>query len=186
MIIEEIVRLETSDDIPVISSRDIAKKFEKEHKHVLEAIRTLINKNPELASYFISSHYKSKQNKIYPEYLATSTGYKIIENKFIYNVRSARYEYKLINEITDALEQLHIKYIKQYKILMYRVDLYLPDYNLVVEFDELEHKFKRQQDYARQNKIENNIHCSFLRIHEDDTLGRAVGLVLKSIVDNVA
>ncbi len=67
-------------------------------------------------------------------------------NKFKYNIRSARFEYNYLNEIKDFLDGMNIKYIPQCPVDNYRIDLYIPKFNLAIEIDEEEHKYKKDYD----------------------------------------
>ena len=164
-----------------MNSVEIAKKYNKQHKHVLDAIRNVLKRNPELSSHFKKTFYINLQNKKQPMYSFDLVGENVIENKFKYNVRNARFEYKMLNELCDFLDELHIKYIKQYPILTYKIDLFLPDYNLSVEYDEEQHKFKQKYDKNRENNIKDILGCEFVRIKENETVGTAIGRILKEI-----
>ena len=52
------------------------------------------------------------------------------EISFINNIQSAFYGEKMVC---------------QYRVDTFRIDLYFPDYNLAIEFDEIEHKFKTKK-----------------------------------------
>lgn len=139
----------------MINSREIAIKFDKQRKHVNEAIRSLIKKNPELSEHFIESTYISSRGRCEKQFEIDDIGADILSNKFKYNIRSARFEYKYLNEIQDCLDEMNIKYIPQYPVGNYRIDLYIPKYNLAIEIDEEEHKYKKDYDLKRQSYIEN-------------------------------
>lgn len=164
-----------------MNSVEIAKEYNKAHKDILRMIRNLIKRNPEIKSSFTKSSYIASNGKKNIMYDISTNGEKILRNKFKYNIRSARFEYKMLNEICDFLDGLHIKYIKQYPVLSYRIDLFLPDYNLSVEYDEKEHKYKQEYDRNRENNITDNIGCKFVRIKEDETIGSAIARILEII-----
>jgi Rha family phage regulatory protein len=94
----------------VVSSREVARNFEKEHKHVLDSIDSLIEGVAEKsADLFISSTYKHKQNKqVYREYLLTRDGFtllamgfsgkKALEWKLKYIEAFNKMEYTIINQ----------------------------------------------------------------------------------------
>lgn len=165
----------------MINSREIAIKFDKQRKHVNEAIRSLIKKNPELSKHFIESTYISSRGRCEKQFELDDIAVDILTNKFRYNVRSARFEYKYLNEIEDFLNIMNIDYSEQYKVDNYRIDLYIPKYNIAVEIDEEEHKYKRDNDLIRQKYIENNLHCKFLRINEGESCGVAMAKIMKQI-----
>lgn len=164
-----------------MNSVEIAEKYNKQHKHVLEAIRKMLKRNPELESHFVMSFYYDKKHEKRPMYLLDDCSKTIMENKFKFNVRNARFEYKMLNELCDFFDELHIKYIKQYYVSTYKIDLFLPDYNLSVEYDEEQHKFKQKYDKNRENNIKDILGCEFVRIKENETVGTAIGRILKEI-----
>ena len=64
--------IRTEDGKLVVSSRQVAKDFGKNHAKILRSIEGYISENPILASqsYFIRSNYKTNgNNKTYKEYL---------------------------------------------------------------------------------------------------------------------
>lgn len=165
----------------MINSREIAIKFDKQRKHVNEAIRSLIKKNPELSEHFIESTYISSRGRCEKQFEIDDIGADILSNKFKYNIRSARFEYKYLNEIEEFLNIMNINYIEQYQVDNYRIDLYIPQYNTAIEIDEVEHKYKRDYDLTRQNYIENKIHCKFIRINEGESCGSMIARIIKEM-----
>ena len=163
------------------NSREIAIKYEKRHKSILRTIDRITKKNPELSRYFMRSSYISKDGRRLKQYDIDNIGVDILSNRFKYNIRSARFEYKYLNEIEDFLNIMNIDYSEQYKVDNYRIDLYIPKYNIAVEIDEEEHKYKRDNDLIRQKYIENNLHCKFLRINEGESCGVAMAKIMKQI-----
>lgn len=165
------------------TSLDIAEMFGKNHKNVLRRIRDLLKKTPELSELFILSEYTSVQNKRLPMYRLTARGEELLIDVFKYNIKNARFEYKVLNEIEDCLDVIGINYKEQYAVSGYRTDLYLPDYNVVVEIDEIEHKYKCDYDTKRERDIVSEIGCKFFRVKESDnkSIGVIVGEFLKFI-----
>ncbi len=92
----------------------------------------------------------SNRGKCYPCFQIDDEGIEIIKNRYKFNIRSARFEYKYLNEIKDFLDEMNIKYILQYSVDNYRIDLYIPLYNIAIEIDEEEHKYKKDYDAIRQ------------------------------------
>jgi Rha family phage regulatory protein len=67
----------------VVSSRDVAEVYGKEHKDVLKKIRDFIQIVPELGRRnFTPSVYVNDQNKEMPEFLMDRQGFSILVNKF--------------------------------------------------------------------------------------------------------
>lgn len=163
------------------NSREMAIKFDKQRKHVNEAIRNLIKKNPELTEHFIESTYMSSRGRCEKQFEIDDIGTDILTNKFKYNIRSARFEYKFLNEVKDFLDEMNIKYIPQYSVGNYKIDLYIPKYNIAVEIDEEEHKYKQDYDKIRQKYVEKQIHCAFIRVNEGESCGSAIGKIAKEL-----
>ena len=139
----------------VVSSRQVAKDFGKRHSDVLETIENIIKRNPELDKYFIKSTYKDKKGESRKEYLLTEEGKEIIENKFKYNTRNARFEYKFYNLLKEFFPNENI--VCQMRVLSFRVDFYLPFANIIIEYDEKHHKYSTEKDEIRIKEIRKEI-----------------------------
>ena len=62
-----------------VSSRDIARVFEKNHQHVMRDIRNIIEKDTEWGvSNFGQSSYMNEQGKLQPEYLIFRDGFTLL------------------------------------------------------------------------------------------------------------
>ena len=74
------INITEKDGEVVVSSREVAKNFEKEHSKVLRTIENKIEVNPILASpkYFIESNYIDKSNRQSKEYLMTRDGFSFV------------------------------------------------------------------------------------------------------------
>lgn len=163
------------------NSREIAERFGKDHDKVCRSIGNIIKKNPEFINDFVLSYYVSSRGRKYKYYLLTKNAVDILTNKFKYNIRSARFEYKYLNEIEDFLNLMNIDYIEQYPVDNYRIDLYIPKFNLAIEIDEEEHKYKKDYDAIRQKYIEKQINCTFIRVNEGESCGSAIARITKKL-----
>lgn len=123
----------------------------------------------------------SNRGKCYPKYQIDDEGIEIIKNKYRFNIRSARFEYKYLNEIGDFLSIMDIDYIEKYQVDNYSIDLYISQYNIAIEIDEEEHKYKKEYDKIRQKYIEKQIHCKFIRINEDESCGSIIARIAKEM-----
>jgi len=71
------------DNKVIVSSRDIAAAYGKQHKHVLESIDSLLEKHPELGgSNFRLTQYEDVQGKDQRSYDMDRQGFSILVNKF--------------------------------------------------------------------------------------------------------
>ena len=67
------------DGKAVVSSRDIARVFEKEHRRVLQDVRTIAENDPVWGLHnFVQSAYTNEQNKSQPQYLITRDGFTLL------------------------------------------------------------------------------------------------------------
>lgn len=67
----------------VVSSRQVAEKFGKEHKHVLDSVREILKAENSAVRFFQENMYKVKgNNKSYPEYLMNRDGFTLLAMGF--------------------------------------------------------------------------------------------------------
>ena len=67
------------DGKAVVSSRNIARVFEKEHRRVLQDVRTIAENDLVWGLHnFVQSAYTNEQNKSQPEYLITRDGFTLL------------------------------------------------------------------------------------------------------------
>ena len=67
------------DGKAVVSSRDIARVFEKEHRRVLQDVRTIAENDLVWGLHnFVQSAYTNEQNKSQPQYLITRDGFTLL------------------------------------------------------------------------------------------------------------
>lgn len=71
---------------------------------------------------------------------------------------------------------------QQVTILNYRIDMYLPEYKLAIEFDEYAHKYREGYDVHRQTEIEKALGCQFLRIKEGELIEDAFNKIIKFLL----
>ena len=67
-----------SNDRPVVSSRDIARVFEKEHFHILRDIKGLKCPQSFIESNFGFNEYEDSRGRSLPEYLVTRDGFTLL------------------------------------------------------------------------------------------------------------
>lgn len=76
---------------------------------------------------------------------------------------------------------MNISYILQYPVDNYKIDLYIPEYSIAIEIDEEAHRYKKDYDKIRQNYIENQIHCKFIRVNEGESCGSVIARLVKEL-----
>nr|DAP05896.1 MAG TPA: KilAC domain protein [Caudoviricetes sp.] len=122
--------LSTQNGEPVASSRDVAKRFGKEHKHVLAAIRQLLVAENSATKFFHETEFEYRGQK-FPEYLMNRDGFSLLAMGF---TGKAALEWKLkyiqaFNEMEKQLAQ---------RPQLSRAELMAQA--LIAAHDELEHK----------------------------------------------
>lgn len=92
---------------PVVSSKEVANNFEKEHSKVLRTIKEKIEVNPILASpkYFIESTYVDKSNRHSKEYLLTRDGFSFLVMGFT-GAKADTWKLKYIEAFNKMEERL--------------------------------------------------------------------------------
>lgn len=96
---------------------------------------------------------------------------------------SSRSEISFGEILIKTLKLLNIKVETQKPMFdgKYRIDFYLPEFNLAIEYDEEQHKHQQEEDKQREEEIKKSLSCKFVRLDykQDDCYN--VGLVLKEV-----
>lgn len=74
----ELINIMEKDGQLVVSSRQVAENFEKEHKDVLKAIENIKAQNCAVTPLFIETSYKAGTGKNYKEYFMTRDGFSLL------------------------------------------------------------------------------------------------------------
>ena len=146
----EIILKEENGQV-LASSREVAEKFGKRHDSVLRDIDNIIKTNQVLQSDFILHSYKNSRNKEYRCYLLTNKGLNILNTKYTYSAMNPRFEYKFEYLLREMFPSAII--ISQYPILNYRIDFFMPELNMIIEYDEEQHKYSKEEDIKRIKEI---------------------------------
>lgn len=196
-----------NDEI-TIDSRDIAQMIGVGRDKVVRDIRNYIHKINNISGvsvddYFKESTYINLQNKKQPCYIVTLKGVKFIldnkrKHKNIYPliqwynknntnnneviILQEREEIEFINKLEKSLKPFSIKGIRQFTVLTYRIDYYIPELNIAMEYDEDEHKnYTYAEHEGRQKDIEKELGCSFIRVSDKNSDEYNIGLVFKEL-----
>ncbi|MEK4884894.1 Rha family transcriptional regulator [Bacillus sp. FSL W8-0223] len=92
------------------TSRQVAKDFGKEHKHVLESIREIIrnltdeNSAVSFKNYFIEDSYTSR-GKVYPQFKLTKDGFTLLAMGFT-GAKALKFKIDYINQFNEMEAQL--------------------------------------------------------------------------------
>ena len=94
--------LSTQNGEPVASSREIAKRFGKEHKHVLDAIKNPVAENSAAKSMFHPATFENRGRQ-YPMYLMNRDGFSLLAMGFT-GKEAVQWKLKYIAAFNAALE----------------------------------------------------------------------------------
>lgn len=94
-------------------------------------------------------------------------------------------EQKFVEALKEVLKPFNVTVTQQFFVKGRRVDIYIPEWNLVIEYDELKHKYYTFLDEElRQQIIEDELGCRFIRVSEANSDLENVGIVLRTVMLN--
>lgn len=123
--------LSTQNGEPVASSREVAKRFGKEHKDVLRAIKSITAQNCAVTQMFYQSEYTAGTGKKYPMYLMNRDGFSLLAMGFT-GKEAVQWKLKYIEAFNQMEKQLAQRPQLSRAELMAQA--------LIAAHDELEHK----------------------------------------------
>lgn len=103
--------LSTQNGEPVASSRDVAKRFGKEHKHVLDAVKNLVAENSAAKSMFHPATFENRGKK-YPMYLMNRDGFSLLAMGFT-GKEAVQWKLKYIEAFNQMEKQLAAQHKEQ-------------------------------------------------------------------------
>lgn len=93
-----------------------------------------------------------------------------------------RKELEFFKLLVPILKQLNIAIELQYGVLGCRVDGYIKELKIAIEYDENGHKYYSDEKHIiRQQDIENELGCEFIRVTDSYDYGTAIGIVISKI-----
>lgn len=73
--------------------------------------------------------------------------------------------------------------IRQFKVLNYKIDYYIPSLRIAIEYDEKDHSgYSYESHELRQKIIEEELKCKFIRLSDKKENAFNLGLVMKGMV----
>lgn len=111
-----LINIENKDGVLLVSSREVAERFEKQHKDVLESIRNLAAENSATKNMFIESNYLNR-GKEYPEYLLTRDGFSLLAMGFT-GAKALEWKLKYLEAFNRMEETIKTGSIPQGKELL--------------------------------------------------------------------
>lgn len=99
-------------------------------------------------------------------------------------LKKERKEVKFIEFLEEFLSEYNIKGIKQYPVFNYRIDYYIPELKLAIEYDENDHRnYTYEEQELRQLKVENELNCKFIRLSDSVSDIKNIAKVSKHLKD---
>lgn len=101
-------------------------------------------------------------------------------------INGSREEIKFFDKLEEMFAVMNIKKgIKQYRVLdKYKIDYYMPEFRLAIEYDENGHSgYTYEQHEGRQEEIQKELCCNFVRLDNRDDIFTNIAKVLKGIID---
>lgn len=123
--------LSTQNGEPVVSSRQIAESFGKEHRNVIQSIENISAENSAVTQMFFKTTYTAGTGKSYPMYLMNRDGFSLLVMGF---TGKAALEWKL--KYIAAFNEMEKKLAQRPQLS--RAELMAQA--LIAAHDELEHK----------------------------------------------
>lgn len=99
-----LINITNKDGKLTVSSREVAERFEKQHSHVLEAVRNLVIENSTAKKLFIESTFENR-GKEYSEYLLTRDGFSLLAMGFT-GAKALEWKLKFIDAFNKMEETI--------------------------------------------------------------------------------
>jgi hypothetical protein len=184
--------VQQNNDKFVLRIEDLNLKSRKDH--IVVFIKKHFKKNIDYIE--IKGNTTEKGGRPTQEYLMTQECFDLV--KSTYNLKHRYVKAVAGNEMKNSFlmscENATIGFIenaishitptiRQYRVLNYKIDLYIPEWKLAVECDEFDHR-DREKTYEeeRQDNIEKKLECKFVRFDPqapDFDLAALVGRILQ-------
>ena len=95
-----------------------------------------------------------------------------------------RKEINFLDKLEQALKPFNITGKRQYQVLNYKIDYYIPTLNIAIEYDENGHSwYTYEQHEGRQKEIEKELGCKFIRVTDNHSDEYNLGYIIKRIYE---
>ncbi len=91
-------------------------------------------------------------------------------------------EIEFLCSLEEVIKPLGLTLQTQYPVNEYRLDGYIKELNLAIEYDELQHSSNQLKDSIRQQVITEELGCKFIRVSINESNNHNVGLVIRRII----
>lgn len=162
--------VEIQNNQVVVSSRQIAEHFDKQHKHVLGAIENIKAENSAVTSMFCETTYTAGTGKAYKEYLMNRDGFSLLVMGFTGK---------------KALEW-KIKYIEAFNKMEEKLKSQIPSYQITDEIERakrwIEEAEERRQLVEKNEVLEKELEEARPKVEYCDLVFQSPNTVTASVI----
>lgn len=153
-------------------------KFDKEYKkkwtkkNIISSFKKALEKQQQISKKEIRENFKTLEvccdQTIREKFgsldsLASVLDIEFVKHRKIKKIKIGTNE----KDILDFYEKkMGHKIIRQYYTSGRFLDGYIPELNVAIEVDEKAHRYKRVEDYLREEEIKSRLGCEFIRIRD--------------------
>lgn len=112
--LEVMIKKLNKEEVTVVTSLDVAKTFEKEHRNVLKDIRELNCSEEFRLLNFVQSDYLNEQKHKQPMYYLTKDGFTLLAMGYT-GEKAMRFKEAYINQFNHMEKLLHEKFVERQK-----------------------------------------------------------------------
>lgn len=107
---------------------------------------------------------------------------KLISENFIF-VFEPRKEINFFKSLKDFLVPFNIEIKTQFNCHKYKIDCYIKDLDLVIEYDENFHKYyDHKSEQTREEFIKNKLKCNIIRISDKYSDATNLGIIINKLI----
>lgn len=100
-------------------------------------------------------------------------------------VLKEREEIRFLNALKEALTPLGIVIKQQYYVDSYRIDAYIEELRIAIEYDEEHHNYQKDADDLREKYLKQKLDCEFVRCSIHNSTYYNIGLVMKKVLETL-
>ena len=148
---------------------------------VLPRARKLLLVGFDILAYYLTYSARDSSQELYEKLckvFGKSPEYRVLK----FNSKEGSFGEFLKNSLKGIC-----KVETQVPVLDYRVDFYLPEVNLVIEFDERDHEHGKRpkRDKQREKEIQQYLNCEIVRVKEYEPYSTSLNRILKIIFNSL-
>lgn len=158
-----------------ITSFEVAERFGKKHKHILDIINQITDKDYTSKLLFSQATRTTCQNKSHTIYTMQVAGFCLLTDAPSFSRgKKAHIKSSIMKDFGERFaivgsarnrgeDDFHsmlrrfiaVPILREHKISKYLVDFYIPEYRLIIEYDEKYHKAEKRAalDIKRERKV---------------------------------